>query len=82
MPEKTYMRTVYRLFTREELSEMLKRAHEECKREVPLSYHRIGVKRKRPIIARNREQYLACIRRKIDEEIKKRLESMNVSFAG
>lgn len=82
MPEKTYTRLVYRLFTREELADLLKRAHDHCKKAVKLTYHRIGKARKRPIIARDRSEYMACIRSYIDSEIKKRIETMNVEFRG
>ena len=69
----TYTREVYRFISREELRELLKRAHEECKREVPLTVHRTGKKRERTVLTRPRDEYLACIRRKILEEIAKRI---------
>jgi len=75
---KTYTREIYRLFTREELAELFKRAHEECKREVPISLHKIGKKRPRTTISRNRDEYLACIKLKIDEEIAKRAQALGV----
>jgi hypothetical protein len=70
---KTYTREVYRFFTREELQELLKRAHAECKKEVPLTVHQIGVKRKRTVMMRKREDYKNCIRKKILEELKRKI---------
>jgi len=70
---KTYTREVYRFFTREELAELLKRAHEECKKEVPLTVHRTGKKRQRTVITHKKEEYLSCIRRKILDKLKERI---------
>jgi hypothetical protein len=70
---KTYTREVYRFFTREELQDLLKRAHAECKKEVPLVVHKHKGKRERTVMMRKREDYLKCIRRKIIEELKKKI---------
>jgi hypothetical protein len=69
----TYTREVYRFLDREELRTLLKRAHEECKREVPLTVHQTGKKRSRTVQTRKRDEYLACIKRKIYEELAKRI---------
>ncbi len=78
MPEKTYTVKRFTLFTQEEFRELLRRAHEECNREVPITAHRIG-KRGRLMIAHPRQQYLACIRRKIEEAIKSRIQSVGAT---
>jgi len=69
----TYTREVYRFLSREELQTLLKRAHDECKREVPLTVHRTGKKRARTVLTRPRDAYLACIKRKILEELARRV---------
>jgi hypothetical protein len=72
---KTYTRTVYRFFTREELADLLKWAHEECKKEVPLTVHKLKGKRARTVVTRKRDEYLACIRNKILSKLKERVPS-------
>lgn len=79
MPEKTYTVVRYTLFTQEEFRELLRRAHEECKREVPITAHRIGKNKKRLMISHPRQQYLACIKRKIEEAIKERIQSVGAT---
>ena len=69
----TYTREVYRFISREELQALLRRAHAECKKEVPLTVHRTGKKRARTVLTRKRDEYLACIRRKILEELARRI---------
>ncbi len=76
MPERTYTRTVYTLFTREEMAELLREAHEHCKSEIKVSYHYVGKKRKRPVIARNREGYLRCIKDYINKKVKERAQEV------
>ena len=70
---KTYTREVVRFFTREELQDLLKRAHAECKKEVPLVVHQIGKTRKRTVLMRQADAYRNCIKRKIIEALKAKL---------
>jgi len=70
---KTYTREVRRFFTREELADLLKKAHEECKKEVPLTVHQIGTKRKRTVLMRRADAYRSCIKKKIVEALKSKL---------
>jgi len=75
MPTKTYTREVTTLFTKEEIAQLLKEAHEHCKREVKPTWHQIGKTRKRGILARPRRQYQECIKRYINQKIKERIAS-------
>jgi len=70
---KTYTREVIRFFTKEELTELLRSAHAECKTEVPLTVHRIGKKRPRTVMMRKADDYRNCIRRKIIEKLKEKI---------
>ena len=79
MPIKEYKREVLTLFTKDELAQLLKEAHEHCKREVKPTYHHVGKKRKRAIIARPRGAYQDCIKRYINQKIQERLGSVGAS---
>jgi len=73
---KEYTVKRLRIVTREELAEMLKKAHEECKAEVKPTYHQIGKSRKRATVSRPAVQYRECIKRKINEYIKSKLSGV------
>jgi len=70
---KTYTREVIRLFTKDEVANLLKQAHSHCKSQVKMSYHSIGRNRKRNVIARPSAEYQSCIREYINQEIQKRI---------
>ena len=70
---KTYTREVMRLFTKDEVADLLKQAHAHCKSQVKISYHTIGKNRKRNVIARPSGEYQSCIRNYINQEIQKRI---------
>ena len=72
MPKKTYTREVITLFSKDELSDLLKQAHEHCKSVVKAKGHYVGKKRKRRVITRPRAEYQACIKRFIEEKIRER----------
>jgi len=73
---KTYTRTIYRIMTREEVQGLFKKAHEACKDQLKPTRHEIGGRyggSKRKVISRPRGEYIACIKRFIDEEVNRRL---------
>jgi len=73
VPTKTYTREVITLFTKDELAQLLREAHEYCKREVKPTYHHVGKTRKRAIIARPRGAYQDCIKRYINQKIQEKI---------
>jgi len=73
---KTYTREVIRLFTREELAELLKRAHEHCKATVGLTYHSIGKARKRNVVMRPATAYRECIKDFINKAVQDKLKGV------
>lgn len=73
---KTYTRNIYRIMSREEVQGLFKRAHEACRNQIKPMRHEIGGTfggSKRRVIARPRGEYIACIKRFIDEEVNRRL---------
>jgi hypothetical protein len=72
-PKKTYVREVQTIFTRDEMRELLKEAHTECKKTIPIEPHRIGRTRKRTVLMRRREKYLDCIKSYIHKKLAERL---------
>jgi len=71
---KTYTREVAHLFTRDELSSLLKEAHAQCKANVKRSYHSIGRNRRRNVISRPASEYQSCIKEYINKKIQERLK--------
>jgi Mg2+ and Co2+ transporter CorA len=76
MPVKTYTREVPTLLTRDEMRDLLKRAHAHCKTAVKLKRHSIGKKRPRTVVFRSREEYLACIKSFIDKELEEKAKAL------
>ena len=76
MPVKTYTREVIRLFTKDELAQLLKEAHDHCKATVKPTYHHVGRKRPRALIARPRDAYQQCIKQYINQKIQEKLGSI------
>ena len=76
MPTKTYTRQVVTLFTREEMANLLKEAHNYCKSKVKPTYHKIGHTRPRSVVYRNRSEYLACIKDYINQKVQERVRSV------
>jgi hypothetical protein len=69
MPVKTYTRTVETIFTRDEIKDLLQKAHAHCKDAVKPIPHRIGRTRRRTVKYRKREEYLNCIKQYIYREM-------------
>jgi len=71
--KKEYIRVVEHPFTKEEMANLLKEAHNFCKANVKKVYHPIGVRRKRNVYTAPRDQYQACIRDYINKKIQERV---------
>ena len=76
MPTKTYTRTITTLFTREEMANLLKEAHNVCKTKVKPTYHKIGRSRPRSVVFRSRAEYLSCIKDYINSKVMERVKSV------
>ena len=76
MPTKTYTRTITTLFTKEEMTNLLKEAHNVCKSKVKPTYHKIGRTRPRSVVFRSRADYLACIKEYINQKVQERVRSV------
>ena len=70
--ETKYTITRRHPFTFEDVKELLKKAHEHCKKTVKAVPHRVG-KAKRLVISPPRSEYLKCIREYIYAEIEKKV---------
>ena len=70
--ETKYTITRRHPFTFEDIKELLRKAHEHCKKTVPAKPHRVG-KAKRLVISPPRGDYLKCIRDYIYAEIEKKI---------
>jgi hypothetical protein len=72
MPKKTYTREVETLFSKEEMTVLMREAHAHCKNAVKETLHRIGKTRRRTVKMRKREDYLNCIKEFIHRRIAER----------
>jgi hypothetical protein len=76
MPTKSYTRQVITLFTRDEVSRLLKEAHDACKAKVKPTYHKIGRTRQRSVVYRERDAYLNCIKEYINNKVMERVKAI------
>jgi hypothetical protein len=63
--------------SRATMAQIIKEAHEECKKEVPVVSHETKPGRRR--LGKPRDRYLECLSRKIREKVAKRLEAMGIN---
>jgi len=70
---KTYTREIRRLFTKDEVASLLRDAHNYCKANLKVTYHPIGKKRPRNVLAIPRDEYQRCIKDYIMKKIEERL---------
>jgi len=68
MPTKTYTVKKETFFTKDEMTQLFKQAHQHCQGQVKPTVHRIG-KRGRLVKTRPREEYLSCIKNYINEQV-------------
>jgi hypothetical protein len=76
MPER---RGKYGVLSKEDMRSIIKKAHEECKKEVTFSRHTIGGTlggMTRVSLRRSRADYLGCVRKKIQEQVDAKLKEI------
>ena len=61
------------------MAQIIKEAHEECKKEVPVRSHKTPAGRTR--LSKDRTEYLNCLRRKIQTKTFEKLKALGVNVA-
>jgi hypothetical protein len=61
------------------MAQIIKEAHAECAKEVPVRSHKTPAGRSR--LSKDRSEYLNCLRRKIQTKVYERLKALGVNVA-
>jgi hypothetical protein len=65
--------------TRATMASIIKEAHEECKKEVPVTSHKTPAGRTR--LGKDRSAYLGCLQKKIRLKVYEKLKALGVNVA-
>jgi hypothetical protein len=65
--------------SRATMAQIIKEAHAECAKEVPVRSHKTPAGRTR--LSKDKDEYQNCIRRKIQNKVYERLKALGVNVA-
>jgi hypothetical protein len=65
--------------SRATMAQIIKEAHAECAKEVPVKSHKTPAGRTR--LGKDRNEYLGCLRRKVQTKVYEKLKALGVNVA-